>query len=252
MSNRAESQTTSLQLSGATRARVLQRYASIPVSCLRGRLRSRSKRLAWVTVIDGTLALKRMIDIVGAAVLLVVLAPVFALIALLIRLDSPGPIFFKQTRIGKWGSLFSMHKFRSMYIDAEARKEKLMKLNQMEGGVLFKIKDDPRITRVGQYIRRASIDELPQLWNVLRGEMSLVGPRPPVPREVDQYTLSDRRRLEVKPGITCIWQVSGRSDIPFAQQVELDSAYIESQSLWLDIKLLLQTIPAVLLGRGAY
>jgi lipopolysaccharide/colanic/teichoic acid biosynthesis glycosyltransferase len=122
----------------------------------------------------------------------------------------------------------------------------------MDGGVIFKMKHDPRITRVGRYIRRASIDELPQLWNVLKGDMSLVGPRPPVPSEVSQYTLSDRRRLEAKPGITCVWQVSGRSDIPFEQQVELDFAYIESQSLWMDIKLLLKTIPAVLLGRGAY
>jgi lipopolysaccharide/colanic/teichoic acid biosynthesis glycosyltransferase len=145
-----------------------------------------------------------------------------------------------------------MYKFRSMYIDAEARKAALAKNNEMDGGVIFKMKHDPRITRVGRYIRRASIDELPQLWNVLKGDMSLVGPRPPVPSEVSQYTLSDRRRLEAKPGITCVWQVSGRSDIPFEQQVELDFAYIESQSLWMDIKLLLKTIPAVLLGRGAY
>jgi lipopolysaccharide/colanic/teichoic acid biosynthesis glycosyltransferase len=137
-------------------------------------------------------------------------------------------------------------------IDAEARKAALAKNNEMDGGVIFKMKHDPRITRVGRYIRRASIDELPQLWNVLKGDMSLVGPRPPVPSEVSQYTLSDRRRLEAKPGITCVWQVSGRSDIPFEQQVELDFAYIESQSLWMDIKLLLKTIPAVLLGRGAY
>jgi lipopolysaccharide/colanic/teichoic acid biosynthesis glycosyltransferase len=145
-----------------------------------------------------------------------------------------------------------MYKFRSMYVDAEARTAALLARNEMGGGVIFKMKQDPRITRVGKYIRRASIDELPQLWNVLRGEMSLVGPRPPVPGEVSQYSLSDRRRLEVRPGITCIWQVSGRSEIPFAQQVELDAAYIESQSIWMDLKLLAKTIPAVLLGRGAY
>jgi len=139
-----------------------------------------------------------------------------------------------------------------MYIDAEARKAALMAQNEMAGGVLFKMKDDPRITRVGKYIRRGSIDELPQLWNVLKGDMSLVGPRPPVPSEVALYTLADRRRLDAIPGITCIWQVSGRSEIPFKQQVELDVAYIESQSFWLDLKLLLKTIPAVLLGRGAY
>jgi lipopolysaccharide/colanic/teichoic acid biosynthesis glycosyltransferase len=123
--------------------------------------------------------------------------------------------------------------------------------NEMPG-VTFKIKHDPRITPIGCHIRRASIDELPQLWNVLKGDMSLVGPRPAIPSEVNQYTLSDRRRLEVKPGITCIWQVSGRSNIPFEQQVELDAAYIDSQSFWMDLKLLLKTIPAVLLGRGAF
>lgn len=122
----------------------------------------------------------------------------------------------------------------------------------MDGGVLFKMKHDPRVTRVGRFIRKASIDELPQLWNVFVGDMSLVGPRPPVPSEVDQYSLSDRRRLDVVPGITCIWQVSGRSDIPFPEQVELDVQYIDSQSLLTDLKILLNTIPAVLLGKGAY
>ena len=139
-----------------------------------------------------------------------------------------------------------------MYMDAEARKKELEKLNEMNGGVLFKMKEDPRITKVGKFIRKASIDELPQLWNVFVGDMSLVGPRPALPSEVNQYSLAERRRLEVTPGITCIWQVSGRSDIPFDKQVGLDVEYIESQSLWLDFKLLFLTIPAVLLGRGAY
>ena len=139
-----------------------------------------------------------------------------------------------------------------MYMDAEARKKELEKLNEMNGGVLFKMKEDPRITKVGKFIRKASIDELPQLWNVFVGDMSLVGPRPALPSEVNQYSLAERRRLEVVPGITCIWQVSGRSDIPFDKQVGLDVEYIESQSLWLDFKLLFLTIPAVLLGRGAY
>ena len=139
-----------------------------------------------------------------------------------------------------------------MYIDAEARKQELMDQNEMQGGVLFKMKDDPRITRVGGFIRRYSIDELPQLWNVLRGDMSLVGPRPPVPSEVEQYSISDRRRLDAIPGITGLWQVSGRSDIPFDQQVELDVQYIHNATLWENIKLLLKTIPAVLSGRGAY
>jgi exopolysaccharide biosynthesis polyprenyl glycosylphosphotransferase len=234
------------------RERLLQRYASVGRLGFWGRLRLGLKRAMWVAVTGGARALKRLIDIAGAIFLMIVLSPIFALIGLLIRLDSPGSVLFKQTRIGKWEIPFQMYKFRSMYIDAEARKVALAKQNEMEGGVIFKMKHDPRITRVGRYIRRASIDELPQLWNVLRGDMSLVGPRPPVPSEVSQYTLSDRRRLEAKPGITCVWQVSGRSEIPFEQQVELDFAYIESQSVWMDIKLLLKTIPAVLFGRGAY
>ena len=139
-----------------------------------------------------------------------------------------------------------------MYIDAEQRKAALMAQNEMAGGVLFKMQNDPRITRIGRFIRRASIDELPQLWNVFKGDMSIVGPRPPLPSEVQDYTLSDRRRLQVIPGITCIWQVSGRSDIPFDEQVELDVRYIESQSLWTDICILFKTVPAVFLGRGAY
>jgi exopolysaccharide biosynthesis polyprenyl glycosylphosphotransferase len=234
------------------RQRLVNRYASVGRSGFWGRLRLGLKRSIWLAVIGGARALKRLIDVTGSIFLLIVVSPIFALIALLIRLDSPGPVLFRQTRMGKWATPFQMYKFRSMYIDAEARKAALAGSNEMKGGVTFKLKRDPRITRVGRYIRRASIDELPQLWNVLKGDMSLVGPRPPVPSEVSRYTLSDRRRLEVKPGITCIWQVSGRSDIPFEQQVELDSAYIESQSVWMDIRLLLKTIPAVLLGRGAY
>jgi lipopolysaccharide/colanic/teichoic acid biosynthesis glycosyltransferase len=145
-----------------------------------------------------------------------------------------------------------MLKFRSMYMDADQRLKELIAQNEMQGGVLFKMKNDPRITPVGRFIRKMSIDELPQLWNVLKGDMSLVGPRPALPSEVDQYSLHDRQRLEVIPGITCIWQVSGRSDIPFPEQVQLDVQYIDSQFIWLDIKLLFQTIPAVLFSRGAY
>ena len=234
------------------REAVLKRYGGGGPRSTMGRLKFEGKRLAWLGVVQGTLAVKRLLDIVLSFLLLILFAPVFLLVALLIRLDSAGQIFFKQTRVGKWGKLFSMWKFRSMYVDAEARKAELERRNEMSGGITFKMKGDPRITRVGRYIRKGSIDELPQLWNVLRGDMSLVGPRPPVPREVAAYTLEDRRRLEVIPGITCIWQVSGRSDIPFKQQVELDAQYIESQSLWLDVVLLLKTIPAVLLGRGAY
>jgi len=195
---------------------------------------------------------KRLFDIVVAAILLILLIPFFLTVALLIRLDSKGPFLFYQQRVGKQGKLFKMWKFRSMYADAEERLKELKKNNEMKGGVLFKMKQDPRITRVGRFIRKLSIDELPQLWNVLKGEMSLVGPRPPLPNEVAQYTPYQYQRLMIKPGITCIWQISGRSKIPFEQQVEMDLEYIEKQSFWLDIVILLKTIPAVLKANGAY
>ncbi len=195
---------------------------------------------------------KRLIDLIGATLLLVILAPLFLIIAILIKLDSEGTVFFPQIRVGKWGRHFKMYKFRSMICDAEHRKSELIGQNEMRGGVIFKMKSDPRVTRIGRIVRRSSLDELPQLWNVLKGEMSLVGPRPPVPGEVDKYSLDERYRLEVKPGITCIWQVSGRSQLSFRQQVVLDLAYIDSQSFWGDVKLLMKTIPAVFSGRGAY
>jgi exopolysaccharide biosynthesis polyprenyl glycosylphosphotransferase len=198
------------------------------------------------------LILKRLFDIFVAVIVLIILTPLFLLMALLIRLDSKGPIFFSQQRVGKESQPFRMWKFRSMYIDAEQRKAELMKHNEMKGGVLFKMKNDPRITKVGHFIRKFSIDELPQFWNVLLGEMSLVGPRPPLPQEVEKYSAYQRQRLNAKPGITCIWQVSGRSEIPFQQQVEMDLEYINTQSFWGDIILLLKTIPAVLKGHGAY
>ena len=196
--------------------------------------------------------LKRALDITAAGTALVLLSPVFAIVALLIKMETPGPVFFKQTRVGLNGRHFTMWKFRSMGVNAEAVKSSLSDQNEMENGVLFKMKNDPRITRVGAFIRKASIDELPQIFNVLNGDMSLVGPRPPVPSEVEQYSMSDLRRLSVVPGITCIWQVSGRSDIPFKQQVELDVKYIETQSFFLDLLLLFKTVPAVLTARGAY
>ena len=195
---------------------------------------------------------KRCLDRVGAGLGLLLLSPFFVLLAILIKLESPGPVLFSQTRIGLGGSPFKCWKLRSMYIDAEQRKQELLEQNEMDGGTTFKMKRDPRVTRVGRFIRKASIDELPQLWNVFVGDMSLVGPRPPVPREVALYTARERQRLFVKPGITCIWQVSGRSDIPFPKQVLLDIEYIQKRSLWVDIKLLLRTLPAVLLARGAY
>jgi exopolysaccharide biosynthesis polyprenyl glycosylphosphotransferase len=231
---------------------LIKRYGNPGALGARQRLRMFGKRAVWIGVVQGSYLLKRLFDIVASAVLLVLLLPVFVGVALAIRLESPGAILFRQTRVGRWGKLFTMWKFRSMYADAEARKAALMAQNEMAGGVTFKMKNDPRVTRVGRFIRKTSIDELPQLWNVLLGDMSLVGPRPPVPAEVDEYSLSDRRRLEVIPGITCIWQISGRSDIPFDQQVELDVQYIESQSFWTDLKILLKTVPALLFGTGAY
>ena len=195
---------------------------------------------------------KRALDILASGAGLLVLSPFFIILSVMIRVESHGPVLFSQTRIGRRGRSFRCWKFRSMYIDAEERKAALMADNEMAGGTTFKMKRDPRITRIGRFIRKASIDELPQLWNVFIGDMSLVGPRPPVPAEVVLYSSRHRQRLSVKPGITCIWQVSGRSDIPFEQQVELDIEYIAKRTLWFDIKLLLATVPAVLLARGAY
>jgi exopolysaccharide biosynthesis polyprenyl glycosylphosphotransferase len=211
-----------------------------------------AKRIFWRSRDGVSAAIKRSLDIAGASAGLVLLSPILFSVAAAIRLESPGPVFFRQERIGRDGEVFRMIKFRSMYVDAEARRKTLEAQNEMSGGVLFKMRNDPRVTRVGRLIRRASIDEMPQFWNVIRGEMSLVGPRPPLPSEVAEYSVADRQRLLVKPGITCIWQVSGRSDIPFEQQVEMDLDYIHTQSLRSDLRLLFQTIPAVLLGRGAY
>lgn len=214
--------------------------------------RARLRTSMWRVAHRGHVVAKRALDTTVAAAALLVLAPLLASIAVAVKLTSRGPVLFRQTRVGRFGREFEMYKFRSMYSDAEARKQALLEANEMSGGVLFKMKDDPRITPIGRYLRKLSLDELPQLWHVLTGEMSLVGPRPPVPSEVAQYTPADRRRLDAVPGITCLWQVSGRSELPFRKQVELDVTYIESQSFWLDIKLLFQTVPAVVLARGAY
>jgi lipopolysaccharide/colanic/teichoic acid biosynthesis glycosyltransferase len=178
-------------------------------------------------------------------------APLLALISLAIRLDSPGPVLFHQTRVGAGGRPFVMHKFRSMRQGAEAELEQVRHLDET-GGPIFKIHNDPRLTRVGRLLRRPSLDELPQLWNVLRGEMSLIGPRPPLPEEVAQYLEWHKKRLEVRPGMTGLWQVSGRSLLSFDEMVLLDLYYIENWSLWLDFKILLRTAPQVLWGNGAY
>ena len=219
---------------------------------LRLKLRLHAKLWVWKTVLFLSHGLKRALDIVGASAAIMGAFPIFAGTALLIKREDGGPIFFRQNRVGYHGKLFPMWKFRSMVVNADAVKEQLKSQNEMTGGVIFKMKDDPRITKVGKVIRKYSIDELPQFWNVLVGDMSLVGPRPPLPREVAEYSAEDRQRLLAKPGITCLWQVSGRSEIDFSGQVRLDLAYIHSSSVWIDLKLLFLTIPAVLLGKGAY
>jgi exopolysaccharide biosynthesis polyprenyl glycosylphosphotransferase len=209
------------------------------------------RRLLWRWMVAGADGVKRAFDLAASAVLLMVFGPLFLLLALLVKLEDGGPVVFTQTRIGRFGREFNMYKFRSMCPDAEARLQALLGHNRHAEGVTFKIKDDPRLTRAGRWLRRFSLDELPQLFNVLKGDMSLVGPRPPLPREVELYSLADRRRLAVKPGITCFWQISGRSEIDFSGQVQLDVRYIETQSLWLDIQILVRTVPAVLSGKGA-
>ena len=197
------------------------------------------------------LALKRSVDLAIAAVAMIMMAPLWLVVIAAIKLDSPGPAFFRQERVGKGGKKFTVLKFRSMYQDAEARLEKLRAQNEADGP-LFKIKDDPRRTRVGRFIRKTSIDELPQFLNVLRGEMSLAGPRPGLASEVAQYQEWHRKRLEVKPGITGLWQVSGRSNLTFDEMVMLDIYYAENWSLSLDLRIILRTIPQVLFGEGAY
>ncbi|MFN7971650.1 MAG: sugar transferase [Acidobacteriota bacterium] len=199
---------------------------------------------------EASLVVKRAIDIAISLVLLVVTLPVSLLAAIAIKLDSPGPILFRQVRIGLQGRRFILFKFRSMVEDAASRLKEIQHLNEMDGPV-FKMKDDPRLTRVGRVIRRYSIDEIPQLWNVLVGDMCIVGPRPPMPEEVAGYERWQKRRLSMKPGLTCLWQVNGRNRIPFGEWMKLDLQYIDNWSLWLDVKILLATIPVVLSGRGA-
>lgn len=197
------------------------------------------------------LLLKRTYDVAMSGAALVMLSPILAAVALAVKFTSEGPIFFKQERCGLHGRKFMLYKFRTMVVDAEARLKELMAANEMSGPV-FKLDKDPRITKIGRFLRKYSLDELPQFWNVFVGEMSLVGPRPPIPSEVNQYDPWHRRRLSMKPGITCLWQVSGRNKITdFDEWVRLDLEYIDHWSLWLEMKILFRTIPAVLTASGA-
>ena len=229
---------------------------------LSDRLTSRSKFFAGIRtkfkkrlrILDAnlTILLKRGMDVCGSLCAIVLLMPLFLAVAVWLKLDSPGPLIYRQVRIGLHGRPFYFYKFRSMYIDSDARRAALEKENESKDGVIFKMKNDPRITKCGRFIRKYSIDEAPQFFNVLLGDMSLVGPRPPLPSEVAQYSLDDRKRLNILPGITCIWQISGRSDIPFREQVVLDREYIRGQGFWKDVLILFKTSPAVIAGKGAY
>ena len=184
--------------------------------------------------------IKRLMDIMLSAIGLIILSPILLVVAILIKIDSKGPIFFKQKRVGLYGKEFDMYKFRSMVVNAEELKEKLEKQNEMSGP-MFKIADDPRITKVGKFIRKTSIDELPQLWNVIKGDMSLVGPRPSLPKEVAQFEPWMEERFKVKPGLTCYWQVGGRNNIDFENWMKLDIKYVQERTLAIDIMLIFKT-----------
>ncbi len=212
-----------------------------------------------ISVDPGYLRTKRILDIVFTLLILLPLCIVIAILAVLIRIDSKGPIFFRQKRVGLDGVEFDMFKFRSMYVNADDSAHREVIKQYMNGETLngkidtenlYKLVDDPRVTRIGRFIRKTSIDELPQFINVLRGEMTLVGPRPPLPYEVEAYSLSDWMRLCGKPGLTGNWQVYGRSRVPFKKMVEMDIEYLEQQSIWQDLKLIALTLPVMLRGRG--
>jgi exopolysaccharide biosynthesis polyprenyl glycosylphosphotransferase len=204
------------------------------------------QKALYYHVSKGYLVAKRVFDIIASFIGIILLSPLFTITFLAIKIDSPGPIFFSQKRNGFKGKIFNMYKFRSMVVDAEQRLKELEHKNEVSGH-MFKIKDDPRITRVGKFIRKTSIDELPQLFNVLKGDMSIVGPRPPIIREVEKYDPWHCLRLSVKPGLTGLWQISGRNDIGFEEMIRLDLKYIRERNFWYDLKIILKTIP-VLLG----
>lgn len=198
------------------------------------------------------LVMKRLTDMVASLLGLIVLSPLFVLLAVLIKLEDPkGPVFFKQQRVGKNERVFYMYKFRSMVHNAEELLEQLLSRNEVSGA-MFKMKNDPRVTKIGRLIRKTSLDELPQLWNVVRGDMSLVGPRPPLPREVEEYSLYDKQRLHVTPGCTGLWQVSGRNSVGFEEMVEMDLEYIRKRKYWYDIKIILKTVKLLFGAKDAF
>lgn len=198
------------------------------------------------------LSMKRITDFVGSLIGLILLIPLFLIIAAMIKLEDPkGPVFFKQLRVGKNEKTFYMFKFRSMVYNAEDMLEQLLAQNEVSGA-MFKMKNDPRVTQIGRFIRKTSLDELPQLWNVLKGEMSMVGPRPALPREVEEYSLYDKQRLGVTPGCTGLWQISGRSNLGFKEMVELDLKYIQGRTYWYDIKIILKTVRVLLGTKDAF
>ena len=216
------------------------------------KFKQRTRLVFWEGMLRSLLFFKRLVDIGVSLVSIIILMPLFLLVALGILIADGFPVIYMQKRVGLNGREFRFYKFRSMVRNADELREQLEQQNELSDGVTFKMKNDPRLLRCGRFLRRFSLDELPQFFNVLAGDLSIVGPRPPLPEEVKAYTLSERKRLHVKPGLTCLWQIRGRSDIPFNEQVGLDMQYIQSQSLFKDIIIMFKTIPAVLFGRGAY
>lgn len=200
---------------------------------------------------NGNKVIKRTMDLIGSVCGIVIISPLMLILAALVKISSPGPVIFKQERVGLHGKPFYMYKFRSMYVNADGKLKEMMKDNEQTGHA-FKIKNDPRITRTGKWIRRFSIDELPQLINIIKGDMSIVGPRPILTFQMEECSQYERQRLVVQPGLTCYWQIGGRADVTWEEWVELDLDYIEDMSLWTDIKMIVKTIPAVLSGDGAY
>jgi len=227
----------------------------IPVTKADARIlkwKQRSRLVVWEGMLRSLLVVKRVVDVMVSLAAIVLLFPFYLLIPLLILIEDGFPVIYVQKRVGLNGREFRFFKFRTMVRNADELRDALIEEAGARNGVTFKMKDDPRILKCGRFLRRSSLDEIPQFLNVLTGDLSLVGPRPPMADEVRQYTLAERKRLHVKPGLTCLWQIGGRADVPFDEQVGLDMQYIQSQSLLKDLMIMLKTIPAVLFGRGAY